>query len=106
MDTKTKKIVRIAMFTALAAVLTMFPHFPTATGYVHFGDSVIYIAAAFFGPLAGAIVGGVGHALADLMSGYRCIFQLHLLLKGNHGLCNGQLLYQHKFARVVWLLPR
>lgn len=98
MDTKTKKIVRIAMFTALAAVLTMFPHFPTATGYVHFGDSVIYIAAAFFGPLAGAIVGGVGHALADLMSGYPVYIPITFAVKAIMGYVTGKLLYQHKFA--------
>lgn len=95
MDTneKTKMTVRIALFTALAAVLTIFPHFPTPTGYVHFGDSAIYIAAAFFGPISGAIVGGIGHSLADLISGYPIYIPITLVIKAIMGYVTGKLLY-------------
>ncbi len=98
MNIRTKTIVRTAMLTALAAVLTMFPHFPTATGYVHFGDSVIYIAAAFFGPLTGAIVGGVGHALADLISGYPMYIPITFVVKAIMGWVTGKILFGHKFS--------
>lgn len=91
------------MLTALAAVLTMYPHFPTPTGYVHMGDSIIYIAAAFFGPIAGAVVGGVGHALADLLSGYPVYIPITLVVKAVMGFVTAKILYKKKFtpARLI-----
>ena len=50
-----KTFVRCGMLTALACVLTMVPQIPTGTGgYVHFGDSIIYVASAFLGPICGS----------------------------------------------------
>ena len=66
-----KTFVRCGMLTALACVLTMVPQIPTGTGgYVHFGDSIIYVASAFLGPICGAVVGAVGHSLADILTGH------------------------------------
>lgn len=93
-----KIFVRIAMLTALAAVLTLFPQIPTGTGYVHFGDSVIYLAAIFFGPIPGAIVGAVGHALADLISGYPIYILPTFFIKGLIGLAVGMIAYKHRDA--------
>lgn len=88
--------VRVALFIALATVLTMFPQIKTPTGgYVHFGDSIIYLASVFMGPLAGAVVGAVGHALADLISGYAIFAPLTFIVKGLMGYCIGKILYQH-----------
>ena len=95
---KTKRFVQITLLTALAAVLTMYPHCPTPTGYVHMGDSIIYIAAAFFGPLAGAVVGGVGHALADLLSGYPVYIPITLVVKAVMGFVTAKLLYKKQFT--------
>ena len=81
-----KKLVYTAVLTALAAVLTMFPQIPTgAGGYVHFGDSVIYAAAVFLGPVGGAVVGGIGHSLADFLSGYAIFVLPTLIIKGAVG---------------------
>lgn len=88
--------VRVALFVALAAVLTMFPQIKTPTGgYVHFGDSIIYLAAVFMGPVAGAVVGAVGHSLADLLSGYAIFMPLTFVIKGLMGYCIGKILYQN-----------
>lgn len=93
MDLRT--FVRIAMLTALAAVLTMFPQIPTGTGgYVHFGDSVIYLAAVFLGPLPGAAVGAVGHGLADLLTGHAVFVLPTFLIKGLIGFTVGKIAYQ------------
>ncbi len=83
------------MFAALAAVLTMFPQIPTPTGgYVHFGDSIIYIAAAFLGPVSGAVVGAVGHAMADILTGYMVFALPTFIIKGVMGFVIGKILYK------------
>lgn len=104
MKTNLKTFVRIAMLTALACVLTMFPQIPTGTGgYVHFGDSIIYLAAAFLGPIAGAIVGAVGHSLADLLSGYVIFAIATFIIKGIMGFVIGKILYK-KFSVVRFII--
>ncbi len=88
-----KPFVRISMLTALAAVLTMFPQIPVGNGYVHFGDCIIYITAIFFGPLPAAIVGAIGHALADLISGYAIYAIPTLWIKGILGFVTGKIVF-------------
>ncbi len=89
-----KKLTKTGLFTALAAALTMFPHFATPTGYVHFGDSIIYIAATFLGPASGALVGSVGHSLADIFSGYPIYAAATFIIKGIMGFVIGKILYK------------
>lgn len=96
--------VKCAMLTALSVVLTMFPKVPTPSGgYVHFGDSVIYLAAIFLGPLPGAIVGAVGHSLADLYSGYVIFCLPTFIIKGIMGYVIGKIAYK-KIDRKHFLL--
>ncbi len=91
-----RKFTRIAMFAALSCVLTMFPQIQTPTGgYVHFGDSIIYIAAAFMGPLAGAAAGAVGHCLADILTGYAVYALPTFIIKGLMGFVIGKIMYNH-----------
>lgn len=92
----TKKIVRIAIFIALACVFTFFPKVPLApfgSGYVHFGDCIIYIAAVMLGPTSGAIVGAVGHSLADLISGYPLFCIPTFIIKALMGYTVGKAVY-------------
>lgn len=92
--TATKQFVRIALLTALAAVLTVFPHMPTPTGgYVHFGDSVIYIAAIFLGPVPGMIVGALGHSIADALTA-PIFIPVTFIIKGIMGYLIGKITYQ------------
>ena len=55
---------------ALIAVFTAFVKIPTGinNGYLHFGDSVIYLAGCIVGPF-GIISAAIGGALADIMAG-------------------------------------
>jgi uncharacterized membrane protein len=57
------------IFTALVAVATMsfVISIPATTGYFNIGETVIYVAAILFGPYVGAISGGVGAAISDLL---------------------------------------
>lgn len=90
-----KKMVRIAMLTALACALTFFPKVPMGGGYVHFGDSIIYVTAIMLGPAAGAIVGAVGHGMADFLSGYAVFVIPTLIIKGVMGYVIGKIVHNH-----------
>lgn len=99
-----RKFTRTAMFAALACVLTMLPQIPVPTGgYVHFGDSIIYIAAAFLGPVPAAIVGAVGHSLADILSGYAIFALPTFIIKGIVGFVAGKILYNKTDMRHIML---
>lgn len=65
-----KTITLTAVFAALIAVTTAFIKIPTGIneGYVHIGDSMIYLAGCLLGPYA-AIAASIGGALADLLAG-------------------------------------
>ena len=55
-----------AVLMALTCVATMVVQIPIPLGYAHLGDSVILISAYFFGPVVGALAGGIGSAMADI----------------------------------------
>ncbi len=65
---RTLRIVIAAMFAAMIAVMTAFVQIKTPTGgYVHLGDSMIYLAASFL-PLPYAILAAaIGGGIADLL---------------------------------------
>lgn len=89
-ETKTKqihetllKICFTGMFAALICVGTMVIQIPAPlAGYVHFGDCFILIAAWVLGPWYGFVAGGVGSALADLLTGYAHYVPGTLIIKG------------------------
>lgn len=43
---------------------------PFTNGYIHPGDSMVFLSGVLLGPLYGAIAAGIGSALADLLAGY------------------------------------
>lgn len=71
---KTKKVVYTALFIALVYVCTAFVNIrlPIAAngGLVHLGNVPLFIVAILFGRRYGAVAGGVGMALFDLMGGW------------------------------------
>lgn len=62
----------LGLLIALVAVSTMVIKIPTIAtqGYIHLGDSMIFLAAVMFGKRKGAVAGGIGSAMADLLLGY------------------------------------
>lgn len=72
LNNNTKKFVLTGLMTALVFVLTfIFPiPVPYTSGYIHLGDSMIYISVIVLGPIYGAFASGVGSMLADLLAGY------------------------------------
>lgn len=72
---KQDKIYKIAMtglLMALIMVSTMMIRIPIpfTQGYVHLGDTMIFLAVLILGRNYGTMAAGIGSALADLLSGY------------------------------------
>lgn len=84
---KTYDLTILGLLTALVAVSTMMIKIPTISteGYVHLGDSMIFLAAIMFGKKKGAIAGGLGSAMADLLLGYTHWILPTLIIKGLMG---------------------
>jgi uncharacterized membrane protein len=63
------KLALAAVFAALVCVATLVlvVSIPATSGYFNLGETVIYVAALLFGPLVGAVAGGVGAAIADML---------------------------------------
>src|SRR3989304_9472385 len=57
------------VFAALVCVVTISftVTIPVTGGYFNLGESLIYVAALTFGPVVGALAGGVGAAIADML---------------------------------------
>jgi len=80
MNDKLRKTVICGVFCAMIFVLTMFVKFPVASGYVHFGDALIYICASIMGPW-GIIAGAIGEGLADVAGGFAAYFPATVIVK-------------------------
>jgi uncharacterized membrane protein len=89
----TKQIAAIGVMGALAAVGTMIFAFPipATSGYFNFGDVFVQISALVFGPVVGAIAGGLGSGLADLLGGWYTYVIPTAIIKGTEGYITGKL---------------
>lgn len=82
MKNKSYKISLSAMFVALIFVATYFIAIPMpAVGYVNLGDAFIILCAIILGPIYGAICGGVGAMLADILLGFGAYAPATLVIK-------------------------
>ena len=77
-----EKLILSALFVALGYVATIIIQVPTVTGYVNQGDAVVILAGFILGPVYGFVAGGLGPALADLLSGYGYYVPGTFLIKG------------------------
>jgi uncharacterized repeat protein (TIGR04002 family) len=68
---RIRNVVLVGLFAAMTFVVTAyFPRIPTTRGYIHIGDSVIYIAACLLNQPGAAISAALGGFLADALTGY------------------------------------
>lgn len=70
-----KQITLDAMFVALTLVFTAFvnlqiPSFGGAGGLIHLGNVPLFVAAMLFGKRTGALAGGLGMGLFDILTGW------------------------------------
>lgn len=92
----------IAVMTAVATVLTMFVKIPTPTrGYLNLSDTMIFFSSYAFGPWVGGIIGGLGPALSDLISGYPQWAIFTFIIDGLQAVLVGLLVREFKPANVV-----
>ncbi len=86
-----RRLTLLALLIALTTVATMAVQIPTPAtqGYINVGDSMIYVSALLFGPMAGLLAGGIGSALADWLTGYGQFAPYTLVIKGLEGLVVG-----------------
>ncbi|WP_083189871.1 ECF transporter S component [Orenia metallireducens] len=83
----TKHLALGGLLIALVAVATMSIKvpMPATGGYIHPGDSIIYLVAILFGGKYALLAGGIGSALADMLSGYGQWAVPTLIIKGIEG---------------------
>lgn len=68
---------------ALVLVGTMLIQIPTPTkGYIHIGDSMVYLCGVLLGPLLGSLAAALGSLLADVFSGYTIYAPATFVIKG------------------------
>ena len=93
-----------ALFAALGYVATRVLQVPSPSGgYLNLGDAVVLLGAYLLGPVYGAAAGGLGPALADLLSGYAAWVPGTLCIKALMGL-TAALLYRG-LGKRSWALP-
>lgn len=98
MKNKTSLLTINALSIALVCITTMWPQIPIPLGYMHLGNTLILLVAFYFGPVTGLLAGGVGSALADLLTGYAMWCLPTLIIKGIMGFAIGFI--AHKNGRI------
>ena len=79
---RTRRLVLAALFAALTCVATATLSIPSPLGgYFNLGDTVILLGAFLLGPIYGALAGGIGAALADLLLGFVIYAPATLVIK-------------------------
>ncbi|MGD2200832.1 MAG: ECF transporter S component [Candidatus Bathyarchaeota archaeon] len=89
----SREIAAIGVMGALATVATMIFTFPipATSGYFNFGDAIVMSTALIFGPVIGALAGGLGSGLADLLGGWYNWVIFTTVIKGAEGYIAGSL---------------
>jgi uncharacterized membrane protein len=101
---KTFLIVLLAGATAALTIVVRIP-IPGTGGYLNFGDIGVIFCGLFLGKKYGAIAGGVGSALADIIGGFFIFAPITLVAKGLEaflaGLISERKMYLYKWQRFV-----
>lgn len=97
---QTREIVITAIFIALTYVFTAFVNvrLPIAAngGLIHLGNVPLFIGAIIFGRRTGAICGGIGMGLFDLLSGWTAWAPFTLVIVGLMGYVVGAVTEKHE----------
>ena len=94
----------LVSYVVVVMLITRFFIIPLPSGgYFNFGDVMIVFSGLMLGRMGGAVAGGVGAALADLISGYALFAPLTLLAKGLEGMICG--FAKGKKGILTWIIP-
>ena len=95
-----------AIFVALTYIFTAFINvrLPIAAngGLIHLGNVPLFIGAIIFGKKTGAIAGGVGMGLFDLLSGWTLWAPFTFVIVGLMGFTVGKLTEDEKHQNFKW----
>ncbi|MCI9481458.1 MAG: ECF transporter S component [Oscillibacter sp.] len=99
-----RQLVLTALFAALGCAATLVLQIPSPTGgYLNLGDAVVILGAFLLGPVYGAAAGGLGPAMADLLSGYAAYVPATLVIKAVMALTAAGLF--RAMRKKSWSLP-
>ncbi|MEW9094305.1 MAG: ECF transporter S component [Clostridiaceae bacterium] len=98
-NSRTLEITQMALMTSIICVATMMIRIPTimGIGYVHLGDSMVFLAAILFGKRKGIITSALGMSLADFLSGYAYYVPFTFLIKGIMALIVSSIAYRKDY---------
>ena len=103
----TKKIILTGLMMALVTIATMVLMVPVpfTNGYIHLGDSMIFLSVLILGWRYGAVASGVGSALADVFTGYVNWAPWTLCIKGLMALMMGLAIEKciNNRKNIVWV---
>ncbi|MDR2770925.1 MAG: ECF transporter S component [Clostridiales Family XIII bacterium] len=90
----TEKLILTGLLTALIAVTTGVIAIPVpfTNGYVHPGDSMIFMAVLILGRRRGALAAGLGSAIADSLLGYFIWAPFTLVIKAGMAFVAGSII--------------
>jgi uncharacterized membrane protein len=89
---KTMKIILTGLMMAMIVVATMLIVIPvpfSSGGYIHLGDTMIFLSVLILGWRYGAVAAGVGSMLSDIFLGYAAYAPWTLFVKGIMGAVMG-----------------
>lgn len=104
---KLKAMTETGVFIAIVFVGVFLIKIPVPSGYMHIGDSMIFLSVLLLGGKRGAIAGGIGAALADLISGYAVWIVPTLICKAAMALVTAGLIKIRVFGlkgRALWIV--
>lgn len=83
-DDKTNKLVLTALMVCMVLLATYCIKVPSpfTQGYLHLGDTMIFLSVLLLGKKGGTVAAGLGSALADLLGGYAMYAPWTLIVKG------------------------
>jgi uncharacterized membrane protein len=91
-------------FMAVVTITTLFLRIPTPTGgYFNFGDVAVVFCGLLLGKRGGFLAGGLGSAIADILSGYAMFAPLTFIAKGIEGFICG--FAKNKKKVIYHILP-
>ncbi len=95
-----REIAMTAAFIAMVFLSTSLFYIAlvSSTGFFNIGEAFVYLAALIGGPIVGALAGGIGAAMADMVLGYGSFAPATLVLKGTEGFIAG---FLYKKSREI-----
>ena len=99
---KAKKLALGALISAMVTLATILSvPVPGFRLYFNLGEGIIYTVAILMGPGYGAVCGGLGASMADLILGYPLWAPATLIIKGLEGYAVGKLAPRNRVLAML-----